>query len=142
MIQVRDSYYWSVEAILALLFGCLDLDKETFLHLLLKPPPVSKKDLSNNKGKKTKKKKKDPKGKRSSLLTFCTIPEAPGSKEQSSNFRAEHFNTEKRTEGQRMVKTKAKNQFPGSFQPRVWTSPSPSIGRAKQNKTMGKPITW
>lgn len=57
MIQVRDSYYWSVEAILALLFGCLDLDKETFLHLLLKPPPVSKKDLSNNKGKKTHKKK-------------------------------------------------------------------------------------
>lgn len=57
MIQVCDSYYWSVEAILALLFGCLDLDKETFIHLLLNPSPVSKKDLSNNKGKKTKNQK-------------------------------------------------------------------------------------
>lgn len=59
MIQVCDSYYWSVEAILALLFGCLDLDKETFIHLLLNPSPVSKKDLSNNKGKKTKNKKQN-----------------------------------------------------------------------------------
>ena len=142
MIQVCDSYYWSVEVILALLFGCLDLDKETFTHLLLNPSPVSKKDLSNTKGKKTKKPKMDPKGKRSSQLTFCTTPEAPGSKEQSSKYRAERFNTEKRTKGQRMVKTKAKNQFPGFFQPRVWTSPSPSIRQAKQNKTMEKPIIW
>ena len=94
MIQVCDSYYWSVEVILALLFGCLDLDKETFTHLLLNPSPVSKKDLSNTKGKKTKKPKMDPKGKRSSQLTFCTTPEAPGSKEQSSKYRAEHFNRE------------------------------------------------
>lgn len=79
----------------------------------------------------------DPKGKRSSLLTFCTTLEAPGSKEQSSNFRAEHFNTEKRTKGQRMVKTEAKNQFPVLFSlvcGQAPVPPSDEPNRIKQSK--------